>query len=77
MIMAIDMVTPIFHIITIMINTMPCPAGIMNIQSISINTAETMIIPLITDTTANVMMTIIEIILAGEIIINVLLTDKR
>ena len=72
MIMAIVKVMAIFHVITVMINTMPCPAGAMIIQDII-----SMIIPLTTETTADVMMTVITITSTKGTIISVLPINKR
>ncbi len=78
MIMATVRVTLIFHIIIVMINTMPGLIGKMTIQDI-ISTTEIMSIPLTTEIAANIATTttIITIILTVETIINCLPINKH
>jgi len=69
MITAMVKVEPIFHIISVMINPMPSPAGAMIIQDISISSTE---VSLTTETVVGMMMTtaVITITLTVEIIIS-------
>lgn len=79
MIMAMVRAEPIFHIITVMINTMPRTAGIMIIRDIGLNTTEVIIDPITTKTGVGMTMTatIGTIILTAETVISGLPINKR
>lgn len=79
MIMAIAKVMPIFHIVTIMINTAFSTNGAITVRNPGINMTEAMIVLLATEIVANMTATaiVITITSSAETIINRLSVNKR